>query len=148
MSEAFARSEAQGEGRASRGRLGLGEFGRGGLRGRNLGRAGQVARWEVVGFARSGVAEEFRQRERMFLHGDEMQAKAIRGDLPQSPPRGQKIQTRAKSGLNNRETVGLMPPRRQIVAVEEDMLCLRKRAVRRSVDIVELRGIERAVEVE
>ena len=77
-----------------------------------------------------------------------MQAGAVRSGLPQGPPRGQKIQPRAKSGFDDRKTVGLTPPFRQIVAVQVDMLRLRERALRRSVDVVELRGIERAVDAE
>ena len=84
----------------------------------------------------------------MLLHGDEMQAGVARGGLPQSPPRGQKIQTRTKSGFDDCETVGLMPPLRQIVAAQENVLRLRERALRRRVDVVELRGIERAVNTE
>jgi hypothetical protein len=41
-----------------------------------------------------------------------------------------------------------MPPLRQIVAAKEYMLCLRERALRRRVNIVELRGIERAIRTE
>ncbi len=84
----------------------------------------------------------------MLLHGYEMQADAVRGGLPQSPPRGQKIQPCAKSGFNDRETVGLMPALRQIVAVQEYMFRLRERGMRRRVNIVELRGIERAISTE
>ena len=91
---------------------------------------------------------QFRQRERMFLHGYEMQADAVRGGLPQSPPGGQKIQPCAKSALDNRKTIGLVPTFRQIVAVQEDMLCLREGALRRRIDVIEPRGEQRTVAAE
>ena len=91
---------------------------------------------------------EFRQGKRMFLHGHEMQARAVCCGLPERSPRGQKIQPRAKSGFNDRETVRLVPAVRQPVALQENVLRLLHRALRRGVDVVELRGIERAVDAE
>src|SRR5258706_12663451 len=86
--------------------------------------------------------------KRLFFHREKMQRDFRPVGLPPCLPCREKIKPCSEPGLDDGETAGLAPASRQIVAVQENMPGLREGALGRRIDVVERRGVKRAVSIE